>query len=202
MQVDYDYLFKILLIGDSGVGKSWLLNRFTDNIFTENYISTIGVDFKIKTVEIDGKTIKLQIWDTAGQERFRVITSAYYRGAHGVLIVYDLSNDTTFKNIKFWLDELDKYASENISKMIIGNKCDILKREVDYSVAREFADSLNIPYIESSAKTGTNIDKVFTDIAYNLAHNVHMISSSTKMNKTKLTQYQTTPVEVNNRTCC
>ena len=158
MQVDYDYLFKILLVGDSGVGKSCLLNRFTDNIFTENYISTIGVDFKIRTVEIDGKTIKLQIWDTAGQERFRVITSAYYRGAHGVLIVYDLSNDTTFKNIKFWLDELDKYASENISKMIIGNKCDILKREVDYSVAREFADSLNPPYIESSAKTGININ--------------------------------------------
>ena len=108
----------------------------------------------------------------------------------------------SFKNIKFWLDELDKYASENISKMIIGNKCDILKREVDYSVAREFADSLNIPYIESSAKTGTNIDKIFTDIAYNLSHNVHMLNASTRNNKTRLTEYQTTLVEVNNKTCC
>ena len=117
MNPEYDYLFKLLLIGDSGVGKSCLLLRFADDTYSESYISTIGVDFKIRTIEHDGKTIKLQIWDTAGQERFRTITSSYYRGAHGIIVVYDVTDQDSFDNVKQWLQEIERYASENVKKL-------------------------------------------------------------------------------------
>merc|ERR1711912_135464 len=106
---------KLLLIGDSGVGKSCLLLRFAEEQFTESYISTIGVDFKIRTIELEGKTIKLQIWDTAGQERFRTISSTYYRGAHGIIVVYDVTNAESFNNAPRWISEIEKYARENVS---------------------------------------------------------------------------------------
>ena len=202
MQADYDYLFKILLIGDSGVGKSCLLNRFTEDIFSENYISTIGVDFKIRTLDIDSKTIKLQIWDTAGQERFRVITSAYYRGAHGIILVYDVTSEMSFKNLSYWLDETAKFASENINKLIVGNKCDVVKREVEFITAKEFAENLNISYLETSAKTGTNVSQIFRDIAYNLLNNVN-VTSTTRANKVKPTiLYQGQPEAAVGRGCC
>ena len=102
---DYDYLFKLVLIGDSGVGKSCLLLRFADDSFTDSYISTIGVDFRFRTVTIDKKTVKLQIWDTAGQERFRTITSAYYRGAHGIIMVYDVTSEESFEHVEEWLSK-------------------------------------------------------------------------------------------------
>eukprot|EP01083_Nonionella_stella_P172877 594594_1 len=108
---EYDYLLKVVMVGDSGVGKSSLLKRFANRDFTGDYISTIGVDFEIKTLEIDGKTVKLQIWDTAGQERFRTITSSYYRGAHGIIIVYDITDKESFDNVRQWLFEIDRYAS-------------------------------------------------------------------------------------------
>ncbi|KAJ2053920.1 Ras- protein Rab-1A, partial [Coemansia sp. S155-1] len=136
-----DYLFKLLLIGDSGVGKSCLLLRFADDTYTESYISTIGVDFKIRTIELEGKTVKLQIWDTAGQERFRTITSSYYRGAHGIIVVYDITDNTTFGDVKQWLQEIDRYASEGVNKLLVGNKRDLEDaRQVDYTAAKEFAD--------------------------------------------------------------
>lgn len=158
MNSEYDYLFKLLLIGDSGVGKSCLLLRFADDTYTESYISTIGVDFKIRTIELEGKTIKLQIWDTAGQERFRTITSSYYRGAHGIIVVFDVTDQESFNNVKQWLHEIDRYACQNVKKLLVGNKCDLAsKRAVSTETAKELADSLGIQYLETSAKNSTNV---------------------------------------------
>ncbi|OAL25485.1 hypothetical protein AYO22_04804 [Fonsecaea multimorphosa] len=162
----YDYLFKLLLIGDSGVGKSCLLLRFADDTYTESYISTIGVDFKIRTIELDGKTVKLQIWDTAGQERFRTITSSYYRGAHGICVVYDVTDMDSFNNVKQWLQEIDRYATEGVNKLLVGNKSDMSdKKVVEYTMAKEFADSLGIPFLETSAKNASNVEQAFLTMA-------------------------------------
>jgi len=166
MNPDYDYLFKLLLIGDTGVGKSCLLLRFADDTFTRNYISTIGVDFKIRTIELEGKTIKLQIWDTAGQERFRTITSSYYRGAHGIIVVYDVTDMDTFKNVPQWLEEIDRYACENVNKLLVGNKSDMTsKKVVEFSTAKEQADSFKIPFLETSALNATNVEQAFMKMA-------------------------------------
>merc|ERR1711939_1264554 len=166
MNPEYDYLFKLLLIGDSGVGKSCLLLRFADDTYTESYISTIGVDFKIKTIELDGKVIKLQIWDTAGQERFRTITSSYYRGAHGIIVVYDVTDQESFNNVKVWLQEIDRYANENVNKLLVGNKSDLTsKKVVDYETAKAFADELGIPFLETSAKSAANVEQSFMTMA-------------------------------------
>lgn len=165
-QPEYDYLFKLLLIGDSGVGKSCLLLRFADDTYTESYISTIGVDFKIRTIDMDGKTIKLQIWDTAGQERFRTITSSYYRGAHGIIIVYDVTDQDSFDNIKQWLSEIERYASEKVNILLVGNKSDLTsKKVVSYEAAKEFADGVKMEFLETSAKNSTNVEKAFVAMA-------------------------------------
>jgi len=166
MTTEYDYLFKLLLIGDSGVGKSCLLLRFADDTYTDSYISTIGVDFKIRTVDLDTKTIKLQIWDTAGQERFRTITSSYYRGAHGIIIVYDITDKESFDNVRQWLFEIDRYASESVCKLLVGNKSDLTnKRAVEYEQAKAFADELNVPFLETSAKNAANVEQAFLTMA-------------------------------------
>uniref|UniRef100_A0A3B3SA75 Ras-related protein Rab-13 n=1 Tax=Paramormyrops kingsleyae TaxID=1676925 RepID=A0A3B3SA75_9TELE len=131
MAKTYDYLFKLLLIGDSGVGKTCVLFRFSEDAFNSTFISTIGIDFKIRTIELDGKKIKLQIWDTAGQERFRTITTAYYRGAMGIMLVYDITNEKSFDNIKNWIRNIEEHASADVEKMVLGNKCDVNdKRQV------------------------------------------------------------------------
>lgn len=163
---EYDYLFKLLLIGDSGVGKSCLLLRFADNTYTETFISTIGVDFKIRTIELEGKIIKLQIWDTAGQERFRTITSSYYRGAHGIIVVYDVTDMESYNNVRQWLHEIDRYASDNVNKLLVGNKSDLeSKRVVTAEQAKEFADSLGIAFLETSAKNNVQVEDSFFAMA-------------------------------------
>jgi len=163
---DYDFLFKLLIIGDSGVGKSCLLLRFSDDIFTDSFISTIGVDFKIRTVTIGGTKIKLQIWDTAGQERFRTITSSYYRGAHGIIVVYDVTDQKSFDNIKKWLKEIDTFAGNLVQKLLVGNKCDLVnERTVSTESGKALADSLRIPFVETSAKDSTNVEEAFITMA-------------------------------------
>ncbi|KAM9981382.1 hypothetical protein ACTFIY_003698 [Dictyostelium cf. discoideum] len=175
---DYDFLFKILVIGDSGVGKSSLIVRFADDNFTDSFISTIGVDFKIKTIYLEGKAIKTQIWDTIGQDRFRMGNgnSIYYRGAHGIIVVYDVTDQGSFKNVAQWLGEVDRYACENVNKLIVANKIDLLeKRMVDSDVAKSFCDIYEIPTIETSAKYATNVDDCFILMAKNIKNRLEQI---------------------------
>ena len=161
--------FKLVLIGDTDVGKSSLLIRFADDAYSENFISTIGVDFRFRTVRINKTSVKLQIWDTAGQERFRAITAAYYRGSNGIILVYDVANNDSFDNCLHWINEVKKYAPhENIEILLVGNKCDRADRAVPYSIASKFAQSMGIGYLETSAKTNLNIDAVFHQMAASL----------------------------------
>ena len=165
----YDYLFKLLLIGDSGVGKSCMLVQYTDGTFNDSFISTIGVDFKIKTIDYDGSIVKLQIWDTAGQERFQTITSSYYRGAHAIMIVYDVTDLSSFQHIKKWIYEIEKYAAENVVKIIVGNKTDLQdKRVVEKKQVDKFCQELGLVHIETSAKDSSGIEDSFLELARQL----------------------------------
>uniref|UniRef100_A0A914LLV1 Ras-related protein Rab-10 n=1 Tax=Meloidogyne incognita TaxID=6306 RepID=A0A914LLV1_MELIC len=162
----YDLLFKLLLIGDSGVGKTCILYRFSDDAFNTTFISTIGIDFKIKTIELRGKKIKLQIWDTAGQERFHTITTSYYRGAMGIMMVYDITNTRSFDNISKWLRHIDEHASEDVVKMLLGNKCDMSdRRVVSKERGEKIASDHGINFMETSAKANINVDKAFHELA-------------------------------------
>lgn len=199
MNPEYDYLFKLLLIGDSGVGKSCLLLRFADDSYLDSYISTIGVDFKIRTVEQDGKTIKLQIWDTAGQERFRTITSSYYRGAHGIIIVYDVTDQESFENVKQWLNEIDRYAIENVNKLLVGNKCDLPNRVVSYDTAKAFADEVGIPFMETSAKDATNVEEAFMAMTADIKN--RMASQPSNNTRPPTVQLQGQPVNQKGGCC-
>ena len=159
---DYDYLFKVLLLGDSDVGKSSLILRYTEETFNSKLVNSIGVDFKMKKKEIDGKVIKVQIWDTAGHERFRSITYSYYRGANAIIIVFDLSDKKSFISITEWLKQIEKHAKENVFKFLVGNKSDLVEeRKVTYEEAKQYADEHELPYIETSAKEGININELF-----------------------------------------
>jgi small GTP-binding protein len=161
-----DELLKILVIGESAVGKSCLLLRYTDNKFQESFMTTIGVDFKTKFIEIEKVKVKLQIWDTAGQEKFRSITKAYYRGAHGILVVFDVSRRDTFDQTRMWIDSIrDSSADSNpIDVILVGNKCD-LERVVTTEEGNELAKSYQIPYFETSAKDAINVDAAFQALA-------------------------------------
>ena len=157
------------MIGDSN--SSLLLSFFfiitlQDDAFTESYISTIGVDFRFRTVKIDNKTVKLQIWDTAGQERFRTITSAYYRGADGIIMVYDVTSQDSFDHVNDWLKEVNRYAAEGTCKLLVGNKSDrSTDRVVTSEQAKEFADEIGVPFLETSAKSAANVEEAFLTMA-------------------------------------
>ena len=205
MNPDYDYLFKILLIGNSGVGKSSLLLRFSDDTFTGNFMPTIGVDFKIRTLEVDGKTIKLQIWDTAGQERFKTITSSYYKGAHGIIVVYDVTDKESYKNIDTWMNEIDKHASDNVSKILWGNKCDLEdSRKVSTDEGKELADQYNIRFIESSAKDNSNVEEAFTLMTKEIKSRVVHTETKTKPAQTgkRLNAQNKTLNKKKDKNCC
>lgn len=163
MEPEYDYLFKIIIIGDSSVGKSSVLARFVEDRFSAQYISTIGVDFRIKTVQVDNKIIKLQMWDTAGQERFRTITSSYYRGCHGVICVADLTDKESFKSIDKWINEVNQYSSyPDIPKILFGNKVDLTNKIVVHTkYAEERAREYGMMYYETSAKNGQGVEEGF-----------------------------------------
>ncbi|KAF9791712.1 hypothetical protein SFRURICE_020111 [Spodoptera frugiperda] len=177
---EYDYLFKVVLIGDSGVGKSSLLSRFTRNEFNLESKSTIGVEFATRSIEVDGKTIKAQIWDTAGQERYRAITSAYYRGAVGALLVYDIAKHLSYENVERWLRELRDHADQNILIMLVGNKSDLRHlRSIPTEEAKAFAERNGLSFIETSALDSTNVEPAFQNILTgnytSLTHISHLI---------------------------
>ncbi|KAL7089068.1 hypothetical protein ACP275_13G165500 [Erythranthe tilingii] len=168
---DYDYLFKVVLIGDSGVGKSNLLSRFTKNEFSQQSKSTIGVEFATRSIQVDDKVVKAQIWDTAGQERYRAITSAYYRGAVGALLVYDVTRHVTFENVERWLKELRAHTDNNIVIMLVGNKSDLRHlRAIPTQDAKEFAEKENTFFMETSALEAMNVENAFTEVLTQIYH--------------------------------
>lgn len=172
---DYDYLFKILLIGNSGVGKSSLLTQFTDQKFRNNSLTTIGVDFRIVTYKTnDNKIIKLQVWDTSGQIRYSSITNSYYRGSNGIIMVFDVTDRVSFTNLEsYWIEQIGRYCTKRLGDdlmpipiLLVGNKSDLVdRRDVSYQEAMEFANSFEIEYIETSAKENTNVEKSFHRLA-------------------------------------
>lgn len=160
-----DYVFKVVLIGDSAVGKSQLLARFARNEFSLDSKATIGVEFQTRTLNIDHKTIKAQIWDTAGQERYRAVTSAYYRGAVGAMLVYDMTKRQSFDHVARWLEELRGHADKNIVIMLIGNKSDLSTlRAVPTEDAKEFAQRENLFFLETSALESINVESAFLTV--------------------------------------
>jgi len=158
----YDSLFKLLIIGESGVGKTCLLLQFTEGSFTTNHLTTIGIDFKIKVINLEEKQIKLQIWDTAGQERFRTITKTYYRGAHGIILTYDVTDENSFKNVRNWVKQIEQNAQNNVCKVLVGNKCDREDRKVSYEEGAKLAKEFNMQFFETSAKSNYNVNETFT----------------------------------------
>jgi Ras-related protein Rab-1A len=190
---DYDYLFKVLLLGDSDVGKSSLILRYTEETFNSKLVNSIGVDFKMKKREIDGKVIKVQIWDTAGHERFRSITYSYYRGANAIIIVFDLSDKKSFISITEWLKQIEKHAKENVFKFLVGNKSDLVEqRKVSYDEAKQYADEHELPYIETSAKEGININELFDSSIKSFLNNSNNFSGEKNI---KLNSQNTTSSE-------
>jgi len=174
----YDHLFKLLMIGDAGVGKSSMLLRFTDDSFDEHIQSTIGVDFKVKHLDVSSKRIKLTIWDTAGQERFRTLTSSYYRGAQGVVMVYDVTRRDSFENLEQWLKEVKLYSPNNgegVVKLLVGNKIDLGNKVVPREEAEAWARSQGMLFLEASAKTRTGIKQCFMEVVQKIVEDPELL---------------------------
>ncbi|XP_076337898.1 RAS oncogene family member Rab19 [Tachypleus tridentatus] len=172
----FDFLFKIVVIGDCDVGKTCVVHRFRSGTYVERHGNTIGVDFAMKTLNIEDKRVKLQIWDTAGQERFRTITQSYYRSANGVVIVYDITKRSTFLSIQRWIEEVRRYTAPSIPVLLVGNKCDLKSlREVEPEEAARLVEQIHglLTFIETSAKEDTNIEQTFVTLATELKHHHH-----------------------------
>ncbi len=160
---EVEFVFKILLLGDSEVGKSCFLMRYSDNVFVENYITTIGLDYKLKSVKLDsGKTIKVQLWDTAGQDKYRTIAKNYFKGSHGILLLYDITKQSSFNNIREWIQDIREEVSPKAIIFLIGNKIDLAdQRKISKEKGIELAEEYKLPFFEASAKSGENVDEVF-----------------------------------------
>ncbi|XP_043999556.1 ras-related protein Rab-15-like [Gambusia affinis] len=162
MAKQYDVLFRLLLLGDSGVGKTCMLRRFTEDEFDLSHISTIGVDFKMKTIEIDGLKVRIQIWDTAGQERYQTITKQYYRRAQGIVFVYDITNLPSFQHIAKWASDVDEFAPDDVQTILVGNKADEeFGRQVTKDQGKKLAETYGMEFFETSASTSSNISETF-----------------------------------------
>ncbi|XP_077296202.1 RAS oncogene family member RabX4 [Arctopsyche grandis] len=167
MAVDFSATYKVLVLGDSNVGKTCLVHRYCDERYYDTYISTIGIDFKQKIINLDGVPVKLQIWDTAGQERFRTLTTAYYRGAMGILIMYDVTSLESFNHLSYWLRNIQENASPDVVKVLVGNKCEVvgIQRAVTADRGQKIADDFDMPFFEVSCKENINIEESFITLA-------------------------------------
>ena len=161
-----DCVYKVLLLGDSTVGKTCILLKYTDKIFQETHMMTIGLDYRLKIMQLQsGKEVKLQIWDTAGQDRFRSITKNYYKGSHGIILIYDVTSLKTFENVKSWVSQIHEEISDKVVIYLVGNKIDMDdERKVKTEEGQKLAEELGVPFVETSAKSGENIDNIFSDI--------------------------------------
>ncbi|XP_049451859.1 ras-related protein Rab-15-like [Epinephelus fuscoguttatus] len=165
MAKQYDILFRLLMLGDSGVGKTCMLRRFTESDFDPTHISTIGVDFKMKTLELDGIRVRVQIWDTAGQERYQTITKQYYRRAQGIIFAYDITSESSFQHLVKWVGDVDEYAPGKVQRILVGNKSDEeLRRQVTREQGSKLAESYGMEFFETSASTGSNVTEAFTRV--------------------------------------
>lgn len=167
MTKDYDYAHKIIFVGDASVGKSSILTRYVDNTYGEPYLSTIGVDFKLKTIETtDDKIIRLHLWDTAGQEKFYAIVSTYYRGAHCIVLTFDLSDYESFKNLRYWMEQCDKYASKSALRILVGTKNDVDKEKIkiDEEEIKKFCNDNKMDYYAISAKKNEGMTELFNNM--------------------------------------
>ena len=189
---------KILTLGETTVGKSSILNKFTDNVFTSTQLPTIGIDFKIKNIKIGELNIGLKIWDTAGQERYRNITKQYFKGADGILLVFDLTKRDTFDKINQWIEQLNNYTSTyEISIVLIGNKKDLPDREISFEEGKKRAKELNVEYFETSAKTGENINEAFMNLSQLILKKKGIIvDNSIHLNENNFFQ------KTNQKNCC
>ena len=167
-RINYDGTFKILILGETGVGKTSLLMRYVEDEFTNAHLPTIGIDFKIKEVSINHKIYKLQIWDTAGQERFRTITKTYYRSSNGIILTYDVTNLNSFNKIRHWIQQINENAPEGVSKILVGNKCDKSDKKISKEQGIKTADSYRMKFYETSAKNNNNINEAFKDLIKNI----------------------------------
>lgn len=200
MAKKYDHLVKLMLIGDSGVGKTAILVRFVDNEFTPSFMTTIGIDFKIKTITVNNKKVKMQIWDTAGQERFHTITKPYYRGAMGIVMIFAVDDQQSFLNIRTWLQNIEDNAQEDVQTMVLCNKCDIPEedREVSKEDILNFAEENDIPCFETSAKGNKGIDEAFKK----MAQEIILKMSGRHKPEANGNGVNLTPKKENPSTCC
>ena len=182
-----EVLYKILLLGDSSVGKTCFLMRYTDNTFQEIHMSTIGLDSKLKNVQLDdGKIVKIQIWDTAGQDRFRSITKNYYKGAHGIILIYDITNKKSFENVRNWINQIKEEVSEKVSIILVGNKIDDEEHRVVPTVEGEkLSKELGLMFFECSAKSGINIDSTFNELVKTTVENYSKVIKGEKLKNKK-----------------
>ncbi|UJR14824.1 hypothetical protein I4U23_001809 [Adineta vaga] len=182
--VEFDYLFKILIIGDSGVGKTTILQRFSQDYFSTEYVATIGVDFQIRTIDVDSKRCKLQVWDTAGQDRFKCVVSSFYRNANGVVLCFDLTDLESFRNVNNWLEEVKRYCPDQTPVFLIGTKSDLISRRmVSQDMIKNFSEKHNLSFLETSSKTNENVEKCFFGFTQMLVAHTNRIELSHKSKK-------------------
>ena len=182
-----EFIYKILLLGDSSVGKTCFLMRYTDNTFQDIHMSTIGLDYKLKNVQLDdSRMVKIQIWDTAGQDRFRSITKNYYKGAHGIVLIYDITEKKSFANVKNWMDQIKEEVSDRVTIILVGNKIDDEEhRAVQTEEGKNLAKELGLMFFECSAKSGENIDSTFNELVKKTVENYSKVAKGETLKNKK-----------------